>query len=111
MEGDEQILLIPPARQEEDGAGQLNTIEAKPIPIYARRLDRGGYTQSLDIQNTQAGNWTTRFEIARCDSTENINEDWKIRDRRGNELDIEAVSEAYGKRVKWWLFTVRRQRR
>lgn len=111
MEGDEKIYLIPPADERIDGAGQLESDDAVAIEMYAKRLDRGGFTQSADIQNTQAGNWTSRFEINRSSIVEDINEDWKIEDRRGNILDIEAVAEAYGKRIKWHLFAVRRERR
>ena len=111
MEGDERIILTPPASATVSASGQTMLGVGQDIPVYAIRQDRGGYTQAGQVVDTQSGNWTTRFEIVRSPIFESLNVDWQLRDYYGNEYDIEAISAVASKRVHWHIYCVRRDRR
>ena len=106
MEGNERLTLEIPGEATEDSYGQQRASEPTRLFVYARRQDRGG--REGRFADTLAGVWSTRFEIRRFPSTEAITEKWGLVDGYGRRYDIEAISEAMGRRTHWWIYAVRR---
>ena len=125
MEGNERITLYPPNPVVQDSYGQpqvqggtggfssgfssgFSTLSGlhPPVETYARRQDRGGREALYGDQ--KGGAWSTRFEVRRYPSLEDLSERWVLSDSLGRVYDIEAVTEAYGKRVHYFIYATRR---
>ena len=107
MEGRERITLTS-TFPEADGLGQVTRRDLKEIIVHAIRTDRGG--REALFADARGGNWTSRFEVRRFGSVKHVTEEWRLRDREGNEFDIEAIDEVTKRGFNrfWWIYATRR---